>query len=63
MVSESGIVTGSDAQRVAAAGARAVLVGEALVRAPSGQLEALVRELKGAAPAVGEGGAAGKGEP
>ena len=63
LVSESGIATGADAQRVAAAGASGVLVGEALVRTPSGRLEALVRELKGASPAVCEGRAAGKGEP
>jgi indole-3-glycerol phosphate synthase len=63
VVSESGIVTGADARRVATAGVRALLVGEALVSAPSGRLEVLVGELKGAAPAVGEGWAAGKGEP
>ncbi|MDE2127586.1 MAG: indole-3-glycerol phosphate synthase TrpC [Armatimonadetes bacterium] len=34
LVSESGIRTAEDIQRVAAAGARAVLVGEALMRAP-----------------------------
>ncbi len=50
LVSESGITTGADARRVAAAGAAGILVGEALVRAPSEQLEALVRELRGAAP-------------
>ncbi len=33
-VSESGIFTGDDARRVRAAGARAVLVGEALMKAP-----------------------------
>lgn len=33
-VSESGIWTGADAQRVRAAGAQAILVGEALMRAP-----------------------------
>ena len=33
-VSESGILTGGDAARVRAAGARAVLVGEALMKAP-----------------------------
>lgn len=33
-ISESGIFTGADAQRVRAAGAHAVLVGEALMKAP-----------------------------
>jgi indole-3-glycerol phosphate synthase len=42
-VSESGIFTGSDVQRVVAAGADAILVGEALVRAPD--VPAKVREL------------------
>jgi indole-3-glycerol phosphate synthase len=55
LVSESGIATGAGARRVAAAGARALLVGEALVCAPPRRLEALVRELKGAAPAMEEG--------
>ena len=44
-VSESGIFTGPDARRVQAAGARAVLVGEALMRAP--QPAALAAELRG----------------
>jgi len=42
-VSESGIATGADVERVVAAGAQAILVGEALVRA--GDVEAKVREL------------------
>jgi indole-3-glycerol phosphate synthase len=42
-VSESGIMTGADVQRVVAAGAHAVLVGESLVRASD--VEAKVREL------------------
>lgn len=42
-VSESGIATAADAQRVARAGAQAILVGEALVRAAD--VAAAVREL------------------
>jgi len=42
-VSESGIMTGADVERVVAAGAHAVLVGEGLVRAPD--VDAKVREL------------------
>jgi len=42
-VSESGIFTREDVERVVAAGAHAVLVGEALVRA--GDVAAKVREL------------------
>jgi indole-3-glycerol phosphate synthase len=42
-VAESGIFTRDDVERVAAAGAHAVLVGEALVRA--GDVGAKVREL------------------
>lgn len=42
-VSESGISTGADVERVVAAGAHAVLVGGGLVRA--GDVEAKVREL------------------
>jgi indole-3-glycerol phosphate synthase len=45
-VAESGVFTGADAARMAAAGYDAVLVGEALVRAPDPA--ALVRELGGA---------------
>jgi indole-3-glycerol phosphate synthase len=43
LVSESGIRTGADAERLAAAGVDAILVGEALVRAEDP--EALAREL------------------
>jgi indole-3-glycerol phosphate synthase len=43
VVSESGMVTADDVRRVVAAGAHAVLVGEALVRAPD--VGARVREL------------------
>lgn len=43
LVSESGIYTGADVARVAACGARAVLVGEALMR--DGDAAELVREL------------------
>ena len=42
-VSESGIMTGADVERVVAAGAHAVLVGEGLVRATD--IEAKVKEL------------------
>lgn len=42
-VSESGITTGAEVERVVAAGARAILVGEGLVRA--GNVPAKVREL------------------
>jgi indole-3-glycerol phosphate synthase len=44
-VSESGIATGADAARARAAGARAVLVGEALMRAPDPA--ALIRQFRG----------------
>ena len=44
-VSESGIVTGADAKRVRAAGAHAVLVGEALMKAVAPA--ALIAELRG----------------
>src|SRR5213594_953415 len=44
VVSESGFFTGDDVQRVVAAGAHAVLVGEGLVRAVD--LRAKIRELK-----------------
>ena len=47
VVSESGIFTRADVERVAAAGARAILVGEALMRAP--QITPRVRELVGVA--------------
>jgi indole-3-glycerol phosphate synthase len=42
-VSESGIASGADVERVVAAGAQAILVGEGLVRAPD--VAAKVREL------------------
>jgi indole-3-glycerol phosphate synthase len=45
-VSESGISTPADACRVALAGARAVLIGEALVRTPVDDLPALITSLK-----------------
>ena len=44
-VSESGIATGADAARVRAAGAHAVLVGEALMKAVAPA--ALIAELRG----------------
>ncbi len=45
-VSESGIVAGADAARARAAGARAVLVGEALMK--SADPAQLIREFKNA---------------
>jgi len=45
LVSESGVYTAADVARVAGCGARAVLVGEALVR--DGDVGAKVRELSG----------------
>ena len=45
-VSESGIVTGADAARARAAGAHAVLVGEALMKAPDAT--ALIAEIRAA---------------
>jgi indole-3-glycerol phosphate synthase len=45
-VSESGIATREHAQRAALAGARALLVGEALVRAPADGLHAFIDGLK-----------------
>ena len=48
LVSESGIFTAADVARVRAAGADAVLVGEALVTAPD--IAAAVRELAGGRP-------------
>ena len=47
MISESGIRTVADVQRVANAGVDGVLVGEALMRAPDPQK--LLRELQDAA--------------
>jgi len=49
LVSESGIRTAEDVRRLRAAGVRAVLVGETLMRAPDPGLK--LRELVGAAPA------------
>lgn len=45
-VSESGIATPADACRAALAGTRALLVGEALVRTPHGELATVVGRLK-----------------
>jgi indole-3-glycerol phosphate synthase len=45
-VSESGIVTSADACRAALAGARALLVGETLVRTPPGELAMTIGRLK-----------------
>ena len=47
LVSESGIACARDARRVAAAGARAALVGETLVRCSADELECLVAALRG----------------
>jgi indole-3-glycerol phosphate synthase len=47
LVSESGVTSADDARRLACAGARALLVGEALVRAPRERLAEMVWELKG----------------
>jgi len=47
LVSESGIKTGQDVEKLAAAGVRAILVGEALMR--SGDIKAAVDELLGPA--------------
>jgi indole-3-glycerol phosphate synthase len=46
LVSESGVRTRADVERLAAAGVRAVLVGETLMRAPD--IGAKLRELRGA---------------
>jgi indole-3-glycerol phosphate synthase len=46
-ISESGIGAPSDARRVRAAGAQAILVGEALVGTPRGHLAATVASLRG----------------
>lgn len=48
VVSESGIVDAESAARVAAAGVRAVLVGEALMRAPHDRLPGFIATLRGA---------------
>jgi indole-3-glycerol phosphate synthase len=50
LVSESGIRDAADAGFAARVGSRALLVGEALVRAPRERLESLVAELKGEVP-------------
>jgi len=50
IVSESGFFTGADVRRVVAAGAHAVLIGEALVRA--GDVAAKIRELTLSEPGV-----------
>lgn len=50
LVSESGIFSRADCDRVQAAGARAVLVGEALMRQPD--VTAAARQLLGPAPAA-----------
>jgi indole-3-glycerol phosphate synthase len=47
VVSESGIRTPADVVRVRDAGARAILVGDALLRTPSGRRDAAVRALAG----------------
>jgi indole-3-glycerol phosphate synthase len=51
VVSESGIRTHADLQRLGAAGARAVLVGESLMRAPD--IGAALDELRGVTPSTG----------
>jgi indole-3-glycerol phosphate synthase len=51
VVSESGIRTHADLQRLGAAGARAVLVGESLMRAPD--IGAALDELRGVTPSAG----------
>jgi indole-3-glycerol phosphate synthase len=48
LVAESGITTAADAERAARAGARALLVGEALVRAPQPELATLIAALRSA---------------
>lgn len=52
-VSESGISAPSDSRRVRAAGAQAVLVGEALVGTPHGHLAAALAALRGVDPLDG----------
>jgi indole-3-glycerol phosphate synthase len=52
-VSESGIGTPGAARRVRAAGARAILVGEALVRVPHDRLAAIIASLRGIDPSEG----------
>jgi indole-3-glycerol phosphate synthase len=55
-ISESGIGAPRDARRVRAAGAQAILVGEALVGTPHGHLAATIAALRGADTAGGGGG-------
>lgn len=54
-VSESGIAAPVDARRVRAAGAQAILVGEALIGIPYGHLAAAIVVLRGHEPADGGG--------
>ena len=54
IVSESGLRTRADLERLAAAGVDAVLVGEALMRSPD--VHAACRELTGIASAAGTAG-------
>jgi len=54
-VSESGIGAPSDARRVRAAGAQAILVGEALVATPHAHLAAAIAALRGDKPPDGGG--------
>ena len=49
-VSESGIGSPSQARRVRAAGAQAILVGEALVGTPHDHLAATIAALRGVDP-------------
>ena len=51
LVAESGIAAATDAGRAARAGAKALLVGEALVRAPQAELPTLIAALRDAAGA------------
>ena len=53
LVSESGIADAADARRMALAGARALLVGETLVRAGAGDLPGRVRALRSAGASPG----------
>ena len=54
-ISESGIGAPSDARRVRAAGAQAILVGEALIGTPHDHLAAAIAALRGGAPVGGDG--------
>jgi len=54
-VSESGVGAPSDARRVRAAGAQAILVGEALIATPHAHLAAAIAALRGDGPADGGG--------